>query len=119
MNRVIQTVAITPQERDDINAAKSVFQVLCRYYPGHPWSVSADVHAGIASVFLLYDDPLTKQGFGYLLHLGNLDMGSGVRKIKTAGGELLERYNLPRRGATDQTKARALQNGLDVSNQIQ
>lgn len=100
----------------DIALCKWIYERLSYDYPGHDWMVGANSVSGVVIVDLPYTKPPKYQNHAYLLHIRALDgIDTAKRQIRNAGGELLERFGLPRGPATEQSKARALQNGLDVS----
>lgn len=61
---------------------------LHKKYPGHGWAVN--VNGGVANVFNLMFDG----NWGFRIKVDDID--SHLVAITKAGGELLERYNLPR-----------------------
>jgi hypothetical protein len=102
----------------DLALAAAVFNKLEEHYPGHQWRVNADHGTGIVTVQLLYIDKLRRNAqWGYVIKIGKLDGDPTLRAAVKAGGELLERFGLPRkRMRVDwDTKQEALANGLDVS----
>lgn len=117
MSQIISTDGHGERVVQDMAICKAVFERLQEHYPGHQWLVGADTeNAGTVHVRLLYVNPLRPRdaNFGYLLHLDSLnDENSFRHKVLTAGGELLERYGLPRRGYREGDGMRALEHGLD------
>lgn len=105
----------SPHDAADIALCKFVYERLERDYPGHDWLVGANSESGVVTIDLPYTKPYHLRQYGYLLHLRALD-GYDVakHKIRHAGGELLERFGLPRGPATEESAARALHNGLDI-----
>ena len=102
----------------DIALAAAVYHKLEEHYPGHRWAVNADHAAGIVTVQLLYLDRLnTPKGWGFVLLIAKLDGDPTMRSAVRAGGELLERFGLPRTmGPVDAgTVLAARAHGLDVS----
>jgi hypothetical protein len=100
----------------DMALAAAVYHKLDAHYPGHQWRVSADHGTGIVTVQLLYLDTEQRHGrWGVLIKIDRLNGDPNLRAAVTAGGELLERFGLPRtRGRVDwETKQRALAHGLD------
>lgn len=94
----------------------AVGETLYYYYPGHPWGVGVNLEAGAITIELGYQHPrITGATFGYLLHPQTLKGKGGIHRVMLAGGELLERYDLARGAATDQSAARAAENGLIIS----
>ena len=100
----------------DIALCKKIYEVLTKHYPGHPWCVGANSESGAADIKLLYHDPRRpRTNYGYSLNLGSLDDERGMRKVMTAGGELLERYGLARGPAKPESGLIALHNGMDIT----
>mgnify|MGYP001608234772 CR=1 FL=1 len=102
----------------DIELAAAVYHKLAEHYPGHQWRVNADHAIGIVQVQLLYLDKLRQNGkWGYVIKINRLNGDPTLRAAVSAGGELLERFRLPRRRMVVdwETRQLALSNGLDVS----
>jgi hypothetical protein len=78
-----------------INTVRLIGDSLEAAYPGWLWYV--EVRGGIAHIQTMHADPKR----GYRLHLGtDFYSASELKKMALrAGGELLERLNLPRRAA--------------------
>lgn len=78
-------------QRDAMFAA-AIGRVLHQHYRGHYWNVIVDSrpHAGIAKIWISI---LMSAGCPYILHL--VDAHSPWHVIR-AGGELLERFKIPR-----------------------
>jgi hypothetical protein len=73
----------------DIAAAKSVMLILEKAYPGYAWEVVADSHQGYVAIRI---PTLMGGNWAYLIR------GKDVtpQMLLSAGGELLERYRVPR-----------------------
>jgi hypothetical protein len=84
-----------PTTAADMAMAKEVADALCRHYPGHPWLVNVDSAKGVA----LIRNPLLNDNYAMVRHTKNLTLTNASAWAMQAGGEWLERYNLPRRGA--------------------
>lgn len=115
------TVETTGSSHDlaDIALCKWVYERLERDYPGHDWMIGANSESGVVTIDLPYEKPPQYRNYGYLLHIRPLHgTATAKRRVRYAGGELLERFGLPRGPATDETRARVLQNELDVSNAV-
>jgi len=96
----------------DAVLAVEVYHKLAEHYPGHQWRTTADHCAGVVTIQLLYQGVERREGlWGWVLHIDRLDPSAVVK----AGGELLERFKLPRGGAPEDVALRALGNGLDLS----
>lgn len=101
----------------DLAACKLVNDILIQHYPGHPWMVGVNHKAGTVHIELPYQDRIrTRFPYGFLLHLSSLrSEAEARRKVVWAGGELLERYGLPRGRATSDAWNIAAEHGLDRS----
>lgn len=80
---------------DGVNAAlcKAIGEALSRFYPGHPWAVSAEVEHGIVKFSLA-----GFQQWAHVIHVATLKSDPGLSTVKKAAGEMLERFNMPRKG---------------------
>ncbi len=72
--------------------AGHVFGVLHKTYKGHQWEVSADVPNGTVVIKLL----TVSSAMGYRLFIGTRTITQLLEAAKMAGGEILERFDLPR-----------------------
>lgn len=102
------------QDAKDIALCKSVWEVLDKHYPGHPWMVGADHFAGVVTIQLAYEDRVefNYSRYGFLLHIRNLDAPESMKKVMRAGGEMLERWKLARSGANQHAVGDARRNGI-------
>lgn len=77
--------------------AKEVADLLLRHYPGYLWAVSIDSRETVGMLDIRNLSLSGKWGFRFPLkeYLDGLDTR---RKVVRAGGEMLERYRMPRRG---------------------
>lgn len=104
----------------DMAMCGQVFEELQKHYPGHPWDVGANHEAGAVAIQLRYNDKLGRPSkYGFLIHINSLLSQDGFKKVVMAGGELLERYNLARKAATEESATLALINGVNTSNEIE
>lgn len=101
----------------DMEVAAAMYHALEQEYPGHQWLTSASHETGMAHVKLLYLDKLGKNGeWGFNIYIDTLKSDPTMRSVVRAGGEMLERYGLPRhRPANDETRLRSLEHGLDLT----
>ena len=102
----------------DLALAAAVYHKLDAHYPGHQWRVNADHETGLVTVQLLYTDLVRRNAkWGYVIKIDRLNGDPTLHAAVKAGGELLERFGLPRRRMLVdwETKQEALANGLDVS----
>jgi hypothetical protein len=88
----------------DFLFAREMAEALHAAYPGHLWAVTAESERGVATI-----RNLSLSGdWAYTLHLPKVySMSSFRHKVKMAGGEMLERYNLTR-GVVDHAAIAAL-----------
>lgn len=97
----------------NIETAKWVAAMLERTYPGHPWVAVCNTRGGVILIQILGLMPANRW-FTCKLHDVKSDPG-GRNTILRAAGELLERYQIPRRGFSDdhwhEAMARAPING--------
>ncbi|MCA1458086.1 hypothetical protein I6F35_33675 [Bradyrhizobium sp. BRP22] len=85
---------LSPEEEDkraawDLMVAKAITRVLLAHYRGHFWAVECDSAQGIAWISI----PLLLGDWKYVFHLSE-DITPAM--IVRAGGEILERFKIPR-----------------------
>lgn len=104
---------LLPGEHDphadyDVMVAKAITRVLLSQYRGHFWEAYCDSKQGIAWITI----PLLLGNYKYIFHLSN-DITPAM--IIRAGGEILERFNIPRTqmdvASFVAAKSRAVKNG--------
>src|SRR5262249_52330671 len=93
-----------PHARYDDRMARAIGRILHAHYQGHDWNVWVSRQHGIAKIWLSCLNP----HYPYLLHLTDLLRPADVTR---AGGEILERYALPR-SAVDFAQVKALRHAL-------
>lgn len=81
-----------PHAQADVTLAHRIGVVLERHYPGHPWLVEANTQQGVAMISI----PLFMGRNKYILHVSALATDPALRSVVRAGGEILERYRIPR-----------------------
>ena len=91
---------------------RAVGEDLSRHYAGHPWCVGADLTGGYVVIDLGYEKPQHLRNMAYMLHPRTLMTAGGQQRVMQAGGEILERFGLPRGPARSGCGERALENGL-------
>jgi hypothetical protein len=79
-----------PHKDGDETVCRAIGRLLHGAYRGHDWQVWVSREAGIAKIWL---NCLMNPAFPYVLHLTEL---LRPRDVITAGGEILERYRVPR-----------------------
>lgn len=104
----------------DMALAAKIMATLEKHYPGHWWDVAVNSEAGTAAIALMYpSDRIGRYShMGVLLHLSTLNSESGFKKVMLAGGELLERRKLPRRGYREGDFQKAIEAGYDRTGAI-
>lgn len=76
--------------------------------------MAVNSEAGTSAIALLYPNSFGMVShMGVLLHISSLNSAEGMRKVMLAGGELLERRKLPRRGYKDGDFQRAAEHDYD------
>ena len=91
---------ITRETDDKIGAemeiAKNITEILQHFYPGHFWMVHVDARQGIAYLKI---PTLMPKSHCYNIHLHRVSGPNDLaRVVKQFGGEILERFNIPRSG---------------------
>jgi len=78
----------------DLMMTARIGDVLQRHYAGHAWMVEVSHKQGIAFVSI----PIFMGRYKYVLKLADLKSDPTLKSVVQAGGEILERYKLPRQG---------------------
>ena len=105
----------------DLDIGKKILDVLEKYYAYHAWFVDCNHEAGTASVQLMYqgqDAAVRIWKMGYLLHLNKLTPMDLEKKVMRAGGEILERYHMARKMATENDLIDFMHKGVDQRNMV-
>lgn len=102
----------------DIAVCRSVARDLEQFYPGHMWLVGANHEAGTVLIDLPYSKPPKLREFRFMLYISTVIGSDGPEHVRRAGGELLERFGLPRGPASQEAYERALEHGLDADGAI-
>ena len=85
-----------PHKGTDEFLCAAIFSVLFGSYPGHFWEVKADAAQGIAIIRIPI---LMGSTLGYTLHLDKITSPNDLKRaVIRAGGEILERWRIPRGG---------------------
>lgn len=109
----------TEHDVADIALCKEIYRILDDHYSGHLWQVGANSSTGVVDIKLLYPDGRHRiTNLGYGLKIKSLDVPYLKKKVIRAGGELLERYGLPRGPATLHTIVDAITKGLDKTGRV-
>lgn len=88
--------------RREMNVARHIMTELQLAYPMHPWGVRVDAK-GKAKAALIKLPAIMPAKSHYVIPLATLlggSVGDFKRLVRQAGGEILERYNIPRSGFT-------------------
>ena len=102
--------------KEDQDVCVRVGTELARHFPGFDFMVGVDHDAGTVAIDIMTDKPMGLANYGYLLHLATVLGPDGPRRIRNAGGELLERFGLRRDRADAEWRLQAREHGLDTSN---
>lgn len=79
----------------DVALAKRIGETLERHYPSHPWKVEVDHRQGVVMISLPIVMPQNQK---YVIHTATIAGDPGLRSVIRAGGEILERHQIPRAG---------------------
>ena len=79
--------------------SKHVAETLDKHYPGHAWAVMANIETGIVTIRNLK----LSSKMGFILKMDDLATDPTMRLVVKAGGEFLERFNISRGMANDET----------------
>ena len=108
-----------PRQMADEDICRAIGEDLTQTYPGYLWQVGCNHDAGVATILLIVPTaPRAYQTKGFMIHLNTVVGPGGSKKVRDAGGEILERWGLPRGRAPSDYMARAGANGLDTANSI-
>ena len=86
--------------RREMNVARAVMAELQLAYPTHPWAVRVD-GKGIYKAVMVKLPAIMRPRDHYVLPMSLLlggSIGDFQRLVRRAGGEILERFNIPRSG---------------------
>gem|GEM_PF-5874365 len=75
---------------------RECLRLLSEFYPGYDWEVTADYDQGVVMIAL----PLLMGGtFKYVIHIDAVATANDMTKrVREAGGNILERFRLSRKG---------------------
>jgi hypothetical protein len=77
----------------EVRLCGEIYRILSAHYPGHPWSIEVHAEQGFAFITI---PPLLGSNWGYVLHLDKLHADAFRASVIEAGGNLLERFEIPR-----------------------
>lgn len=83
--------------RADFFMTKQIAEKLEQHYPGYPWFVQVSSHQGIAQIKI----PILMGDHAYVIHLTDLASDPGLGCVLEAGGQILERFEMPRAGFSE------------------
>lgn len=92
---------------------------LTETYPGYAWDVGCNHEAGVLAIQLAVPTTHGMARPGFLMHIATAVGSDGQKKVRAAGGELLERWKLRRGAAQADWVQRAQENGLDMGGVIE
>jgi hypothetical protein len=90
----------------------AVGEDLTRTYPGYYWMIGCE--HGSVIIDLEIPKPLGLERYGYRLNVSTVLGPGGQKRVRQAGGELLERFGLRRGTAHEDTNLIAAENGLII-----
>lgn len=102
------------QAMADQDVCVAVGEDLTRAYPGHYWMVGVSHEAGSITIDLQIDKPPHLRNYGYRLNISTVLGAGGQKAVMRAGGELLERFGLPRGAAHADANEAAKDHGLII-----
>lgn len=86
----------TATKMQETELASVVLGKLVKEFPGYNWHVEVCFQAGVCRVRTEFGGQ-----WGYVLHLDKIVNDVDMKAVRWAGGELLERYNLSRSKADE------------------
>lgn len=122
MSYDLETSGYGPSLAQDLDLGKKVLDVLETNYPMHAWFVNSMTESGYVTIQLMYpgvDQKVRIWRYGMLLHSKSLGVVEELqKKVKEAGGEILERYNMSRAKLTAYDYANFLARGVDTAGMV-
>lgn len=96
----------------DQDVCIAVGEDLTRAYPGYLWMVGVSHISGVLKIDLQVPKPPHLRNYGYQLNITTVLGAGGQKRVREAGGELLERFGLRRGTAHEDTPLIAAEHGL-------
>jgi hypothetical protein len=99
----------------------AVSDTLMASYPGYAWGVGCTLESGMLAISLivpLADVAGANARPGYLIRISSCYGPNGVKRVRDAGGELLERWKLNRGKAPADWVDLAWENGQDRAGEV-
>lgn len=91
-----------PQEdrflSEDLALSKRIAEFVDRHYPGHPWQIEVMSEYGVVTV----RNPLMGYVNAFVCHTADLRHDPELRQLRSALGEIIERYGLRNRYDRDE-----------------
>jgi hypothetical protein len=81
-----------PFAEADLRLTQACAATLELHYPGHPWLIEASHQQGVVYISI----PIFTGRNKYVIHINVLKVDPGLRHVVRAGGEILERFKIPR-----------------------
>lgn len=110
----------TQHDLEDVKLCDKINRILQFYYPKHPWMIGANHETHVIHIQLAYFNRLGQifpWGVQYYTHkMGGYKQMR--KKIMLAGGELLERFNLARKEASEFAEHYASEGGINTENPV-
>jgi len=97
---VITDLGSAEKNINEMILSKNIAAALCKRWPvenGHAWAINVDGEQGICHIYNL----ALSNKFGFTLKLIDLVNDPNYKVAINAAGEILERYNIRRRGRAD------------------
>lgn len=103
---------------EDQDVCIAIGETLTAAYPGYMWNVGCQHDGGVAYIMLVIPTVANNQSLGNLIYLSTALGPGGQKAVLRAGGEILERWGLPRSRAPSDMVQRANEHGLDQGGMV-
>lgn len=120
-----QSISVEATSVHDARLIKATYETLHRHYPGHPWYIESHTRedapdvGGCISIKLSYEPPFGISWMrrlalqhGFVLPFLSILGADAEREVMLAGGEMLERWGLSRKRASEYSMDDATSNGI-------
>lgn len=116
---IVTTASQLQARASTVLLVKDIADKLERLYPGWLWAVQPDERGGVINIFSMR----LSMRWGYRLHTKNVQQDPHRRDAMRAGGEILDRFGMPR-GRYDRSKWQAAKRyigsvAMDISDRSQ
>jgi hypothetical protein len=118
MKLEVETMGHGATYLQDMALGKKILDIVEKHYAYYDWLVDCNHEAGIASIQLMYHGPnmeIKVWKYGFLMHinkLASLTEHELEGKVKKSAGEVLERYKMARKAATENDLVDFMSNGI-------